>query len=880
MIPEQLPPELIPPSAQDLGNSVDMLKDLLKHESYSRSPSATDAPVSRLKNRSFNSTSPSLESGRDATIYKHDDSELPGGFYQPRSRHINRDDVRSRNDQGASADLTEMKRKLANTAEMLDRAAEAEATKTVEDEELEKEMDDLKYRVERVSDDLQYVSRGPRSIAKDEEKRRMERELMNLMHERIPELERKIKARDEKREREKRQWARDRDRANERFGRYDSKDDDYTSRRYDDRDRPRSRGDYNRDDRDDKYGRNYDRRDYDRTPSRNSRSGEREREPPRPVRSTPPAPTASAREPPSTVTPPKPSPSPAPAKNMTSEDRVAYAKAEAKRRIEARMAALGIVSPSTTSLDTSVEERLQQEKREAEEKSLAAEKQAEERERLRRERLENEKASSREGKPPTAPSPAPVVSETPTRPSSTPAPKVLPSKSRGPAPPPPRRNFAASNVKSGPAAPPVPSTPIKAPAVKQFTPATPEVDPEEEIRLREETLKKQREARAERLRQLEREEAEAARREEEDYQARLRALKTKATVQPTQAVPQPHSELPSITSAPLADTPTPPPATPIQGAPTTSDPIPKSTIPPTSEKSTNPFSRFINKEVSSPAAPAPSADKTGNPWARATTNPVPPSPPKSPFPASKPSYNIAPSSSIDDDWDEIKENESDEDSSDDEIARSRATRANIAQQLFGSMLPTPTSGAPSSTVASPRSPGPDSPLPPPPPPPPPAPLEPPSVPASGPGDVSALMQSIQGGMKLRPTNTVDKSGPPVSGRVLGDSAPPLHINASISNVLPSSSTQDLPEPISMESSTSENRQSVDWFANRAVDAGLSNSWVDVLPTTREEEQEEKPPIPVIQVEQMNFQNDANDLLSDIDKFTGQNLPVVLYYVLK
>ena len=906
MVPEQLPPELIPPSAQDLGNSVDMLKDLLKHETYSRSPSATEAPVSRLKNRSFNSTSPSLESGRDATIYKHDDSEPPGGFYQPRSRHVNRDDVRSRNEQGASADLTEMKRKLANTAEMLDRAAEAEAAKTEEDEELEKEMDDLKYRVERVSEDLQYASRGPRSVAKDEEKRRLEREFMSLMHDRIPELERKIKARDEKREREKRQWTRDRDRANERFGRYDPKDDSYTSRRYDDRDRPHSRGTYDRDDRDDQYGRNYDRREYDRTPSRNSRSREGEREF-RPARSTP-APAASALEPPSAVTPPKLSPSPTPAKNLTSEERLAYAKAQALRRIEARKAALGIVSPSTTSLDTSVEERLQQEKREAEEKSLAAEKQAEERERLRRERLENEKAFSREGKSPI-PSPVPVVSETLTQLSSAPVPKAPPSRTRAPAPPPPRRNPTASNVKSGPP-PPGPSAPIKAPAVGQPmsrtpvpikapaveqpmsrtpvpikasvvekpTPTTHEVNPEEEaMQMREETLKKQREARAERLRQLEREEEEAARREEEEYRTRLQALKAKATAQPAQPV---HSESPSITSSPLIDTPTPAPATPIQGAPTTSDSMTKSTIPSTSEKSTNPFSRFISKDASSPAAPAPPADNTGNPWARAMSNPIAPSPPKSPFPAAKPSYNIAPSSSIDDDWDEVKENESDEDSSDDEIARSRATRANIAQQLFGSILPTPTSGASAgSTVTSPRSPGPDLPLPPPPPPPPPAPLETPPVLASGPEDVSALMRSIQGGKALRPTKTVDKSGPPVSGRVLGDSAPPLHINASISNVPSSSFTQDLPKPIPMESPNSDNRQSVDWFANRAVDAGLSNSWVDVLPSTREEEQEEKHPIPIIQVEQMNIQNDANDLLSDIDKSTGQNLPVVLYRVL-
>jgi len=876
-MPEQLPPELVPPSAQDLGNSVDMLKDLLKNETYSRSPSATEAPVSRLKNRSFNSTSPSLESGRDATIYKHDDSEPPGGFYQPRSRHINRDDVRSRNEQGASADLTEMKRKLANAADMLDRAAEAEAAKTAEDEELEKEMDDLKYRVERVSDDLQYVSRGPRSVAKDEEKRRLERELMNLMHERIPELERRIKARDEKKEREKRQWARDRDRANDRFGRYTPKEDSYTSRRYDDRDRPYSRGAYDRDDRDEKYGRDYDRQDYNRTPSRHdrSRSREREREPPRPTRSTP-APAASTREPPPTVTPPKPSPSPTPAKNMTLEERQAYAKAEARRRIEARKAALGIVAPATTSLDTSVEERLQQEKKEAEEKAVAAEKQAGDRERLRRERLETEKAS-REAKSPTTPSPAPVASPTPPEPRSAPAPKAPPlPKSRAPAPPPPRRNPTASSARPNPPAPPTSGAPIKPPAAEQPTPTKPKIDPEEEaMRMREEALMKQREAREERLRQLEKEEEEAARREEE-YQARLQSLKAKATPQPAQPIPQPEpeplSEPPSVNSAPSVDTPKPASAT-LQDAPSAPDPISKSTIPSTSEKSTNPFSRFINKDTSSPAAPA---DNTGNPWARAMSNPVAPSPPKTPFPAAKPSYNIASSSSIDDDWDEIKENESDDDSSDDEIARSRATRANIAQQLFGSMLPTPTSPAvESSRVVSPSSPAPG------PPPPPPAPsapsLETIPAPASDPGDVSALMRSIQGGMKLRPAKTVDKSGPPVSGRVLGDPTPPPHISAGVANT-PSSSTQGLPEPPMENSRSNDNRQSVDWFANRAVDVGLSSSWIDVLPAPREEEeQEEQLPVPTIRVDETNIQDEANGLLSDIDKSTGQTPSAVLYF---
>ncbi|KAF8626353.1 hypothetical protein AX15_005009 [Amanita polypyramis BW_CC] len=871
LIPDRLPPELVPPSARDLDSSVDMLKDLLKHESRSRSPLSLDTPVSRLKNRSFNSTSPSLETGRDATIYKHDDSEPLGGFYQPRSRHINRDDIRSRNEQGASADLTEMKRKLANTAEMLGRAAEAEASKTAEDEELEREMDDLKYRVQRVSDDLEYVSRGPRSAAKDEEKRRLERDLMSLMHERIPELERRIKARDEKREREKRQWTRDRDKTNERFGRYDPKDDSYSSPRYDDRDRPYSRGAYDRDGRDDKYGRDYDRTIPRRDRSR-SRERERERERPRSppsTRSPPPAPTASSRDPPAPASP-KASPSLTSTKNMTSEERQAFAKAEARRRIEARMAALGITTPSATSLDTSVEERLQQEKKEAEEKALAAEKQAEVRERLRRERLESEKAL-REPKTPTVPSPSPIVplaGATSTEPRTIPAPPA--SKPRAPAPPPPRRATAVNNVRSTPPTPPV------KPLVTEQQPAptaAPEANPEEEaLRIREEALQKQREARAERIRQLEKEEEEAARREEEAYQARLQALKARTTVQTVQPVSVPQSGPPSVTDTSLVDTPGPAPVVP---ALTTTPSAPKTVVPPpTAEKSTNPFSRLINKDANVTATTAASSDSNLNPWARSMSSPVAPSPPKSPFPSAKPSYNMAPSSNTDDEWDEIKEIESDDDSSDDEIVKSRATRANIAQQLFGSMLPRPASGAAGSPATSPASPAPAATGGPPPPSAPPAPVPPPSTtavpaPVARPGDVGALMQSIQGGTKLRPTKTVDKSGPSVSGRVLGDTAPSPHINPSVRPPSPPSSVQALPVPSSMvaeESAKVSNRQSVDWFADRAVDAGLSNSWVGVLPTTREEEEyEEKAPIPTVQVEQPNTQEDTNSLLSDIDK---------------
>lgn len=99
-VPETLPQELVPASVTALDGSVDMLKDLLKHESRNRSPSDVDQPLSRLKDRSFHSAG-GHDSARDATIYKHSDDTA--GIYTPRNRHIDRSAIRSRNEENECA---------------------------------------------------------------------------------------------------------------------------------------------------------------------------------------------------------------------------------------------------------------------------------------------------------------------------------------------------------------------------------------------------------------------------------------------------------------------------------------------------------------------------------------------------------------------------------------------------------------------------------------------------------------------------------------------------------------------------------------------------------------------------------------------------------
>lgn len=98
----------------------------------------------------------------------------------------------------------------------------------------------------------------------------------------------------------------------------------------------------------------------------------------------------------------------------------------------------------------------------------------------------------------------------------------------------------------------------------------------------------------------------------------------------------------------------------------------------------------------------------------------------------------------------------------------------------------------------------------------------------GGGDASnrgALFAAIQGGApRLRHATTVDKSAPPVSGRVIGDAAPPSHISEAprehpAAQVPPPQAAREEEDHAPVERSA--HRQSVDWYAGLAADADHS-----------------------------------------------------------
>ena len=249
----------------------------------------------------MSSGAPGAGGRQDATVYKHTDSEAPGSYYTPRNRQFDRNTVRTERERdNPASDLSDMKRQLENTAKMLDRVADDNVNRTAEDDALEREMRDLQRRVKHVQEDLEYYTRGPRSARTDEERRKLERELLHLMHEEVPAVEKKIQEREERKEREKREWDRGRDKRNDRFGRFDDRDREYGSYS---RDGDRDRDKYDRYDRDRERDRD---RDYgrDRSYRERSHSRERTRDYDRP------------RSPPAARSPPPPPPPPAPSSSL------------------------------------------------------------------------------------------------------------------------------------------------------------------------------------------------------------------------------------------------------------------------------------------------------------------------------------------------------------------------------------------------------------------------------------------------------------------------------------------------------------------------------------------------------------------------------------
>lgn len=476
---------MVPAASRDLNKSVSFLTDLLRNDTNARSTNLDAAShvntTGYSKSRTLYNASPANDTASpkpsDATVYRHNDRDTGG--YKSSARHVDRRNVRF--DSGDdSTDLEDMKRQLAETQSMLEKSHKTET----EDDDLKAEFDDIKYRIRRVKDDIEYNKSGRRTEAKDEERRRLERELLFLSHERMPELEAKMRERERVKRSEDRSAARLRDTRNnaKRFS-----DNIGTSSSYADTYDSITPATAPREDpKPAKDARHPATSSYD-VDVHNSATRRAHTPDPLVQHSH-----AAARE---TLN----APSPGPSNAQTPEQRQAFIRAEAQRRVQERMRMLTGQAPPDgkdipsreAAVDTSVQQRIEQDKREAAERSLAEDRAAEERERVRQLKLNEERqkrAGSAGGEANSEPSvqvlAAPVPGDVghntgsakPAIAAPVPKPPRIPVEPVEPA----QQTATVDSPRSGRSAPPPPqSKRSKAPAppVSQRKPAPPTAPP-------------------------------------------------------------------------------------------------------------------------------------------------------------------------------------------------------------------------------------------------------------------------------------------------------------------------------------------------------------------------------------------------------------------
>jgi actin cytoskeleton-regulatory complex protein PAN1 len=202
-VPNQLPPELIPPSTRNLNDSIGTMKNLLSEDAQQRkSTGAFLQPqrtgVSYLKSRSFHANGAPAAAGRkDATVFKNNDDDV--GYRSSARRRVGQDGGRSpspaMSDSTVGADdmsVEQLKKAIREKQVLLDAMDFEDEGHADEEDALDrkdrKESEDLFRRIRRIQEDIDsHPSSAFRTGDSDAERRTMQRNLRSLQ-DRLPEL--------------------------------------------------------------------------------------------------------------------------------------------------------------------------------------------------------------------------------------------------------------------------------------------------------------------------------------------------------------------------------------------------------------------------------------------------------------------------------------------------------------------------------------------------------------------------------------------------------------------------------------------------------------------------------------------------------------------
>ncbi|KAI5358531.1 Putative EH domain, EF-hand domain, WH2 domain, EF-hand domain pair protein [Septoria linicola] len=200
-VPNQLPPELIPPSTRNINSSIDAMKGLLGRDAEERKSSGAflqpqRTGVSYLKGHSFRGNG-SAGARKDATVFKNNDDDV--GYRSSARRRIGQN---GRDSSPASSDtssvpaddmsIDQLKKTIREKQVLLDAMDFEDEGNADEEDALDrkdrKEAEELFRRIRRVQEDIDtHPSSAFKSGDSDAERRSLQRQLRGLQ-DRLPEL--------------------------------------------------------------------------------------------------------------------------------------------------------------------------------------------------------------------------------------------------------------------------------------------------------------------------------------------------------------------------------------------------------------------------------------------------------------------------------------------------------------------------------------------------------------------------------------------------------------------------------------------------------------------------------------------------------------------
>lgn len=204
-VPNQLPPELVPPSTRNFADSIGTVKSLLSRDAETRKNSGSflqpqQTGVSYLKNHSFRSDSNGISLGRkDATVFRNNDDDI--GYKSSARRRLGADGRTPSPVQSTSASsersdddlsIDQLRKKVREKQVILDAMDFKEENEAEEDDALDRkdrrDAEELYRRIRRIQEDIDsHPNVTYRNFDSEAERRNLKRQLQRLT-DRLPEL--------------------------------------------------------------------------------------------------------------------------------------------------------------------------------------------------------------------------------------------------------------------------------------------------------------------------------------------------------------------------------------------------------------------------------------------------------------------------------------------------------------------------------------------------------------------------------------------------------------------------------------------------------------------------------------------------------------------